>query len=373
MTDTYQAPYVINARFLAHRVTGVQRYAREIAARLPGSPALLAPGNGKGARGHLWEQTALPRLAAGRLLWSPCAAGPLGYRPQVVTFHDLFPIEHPEWYSQSYAAWYSFLFRRLAAQAAHLIAVSAYTKDRIAKLLGRDPEEITVVHNGVSGALRPTTTLEAARAGAALALPSRRYLLSVSSLETRKNLKTILEAWRIAQRSLPDTVWLVLAGAQADATVFGAQKIGPVPPRVHFTGYVPDEHLAGLYSGASLFLFPSLAEGFGLPLLEAMSCGLRAITANRTSLPEVGGKAAVYVDPLDARDMAEAIGRSLPAECAAASPWAPSLKQAAKFSWDEAASKTEQVLLRAAETLHAPANRGSGSGSGSGSGLWRVA
>lgn len=339
-------PYAVNARFLAHRVTGVQRYAREISSRLSGMPAMLAPDNGKGARGHLWEQALLPRLAGGRLLWSPCGAGPIAYRRQVVTFHDLFPLEHPEWYSTSYARWYSFLFRRLAAEAVHLIAVSQYTKDRIVQLLGRDPDDITVVPNGAS--LRLTGTSEAAAAAEALTLPSRRYVLSVSSLEARKNLGAILEAWREAQRSLPEEVWLVLAGAQADASVFGKQNLGTVPARVHFTGYVPEHHLAGLYSGASLFLFPSLAEGFGLPLLEAMSCGLRAITSYTSSLPEVGGDAATYVDPANVREIAEAIVRRLPEQSAAAAPWEPSLTQAARFGWDDAARRTEEVLLCAA-------------------------
>ena len=101
------ARYVVNGRLLAHRVTGVQRYAREISARLPGQPELLEPGRdrqwGRGALGHLWEQLVLPRRAAGRLLWSPCAAGPVSYRRQVVTFHDLFALEHPEWFSPGYA------------------------------------------------------------------------------------------------------------------------------------------------------------------------------------------------------------------------------------------------------------------------------
>ncbi len=371
MTETPANPlpetarYVVNARFLAHRITGVQRYAREIAARLPGNPELLAPGRqskaGQGALGHLWEQTVLPRRAAGRLLWSPCAAGPIGYRRQVVTFHDLFALEHPEWFSPSYARWYSMMTRRIVRNAVHLIAVSEYTKERIVQLLGRSADEITVVPNGASETIRLTSTLEAARTAAALALPSRRYILSVSSLEARKNLPTILEAWRVAQHALPDTVWLVLAGAQPSAAVFGRQQLGTVPARVHFTGYVPEEHLPGLYSGASLFLFPSLAEGFGLPLLEAMSCGLRAITSRNTSLPEVGGEAAVYVDALDVRAMAEAILRELPAECAAARPYAPALRQAARFSWAEAALRTADVLEQAADasqnTVRAAARR----------------
>jgi glycosyltransferase involved in cell wall biosynthesis len=345
----HNSAYAVNARFLAHRVTGIQRYAREISSRLQGTPALLNPAKGKGASGHLWEQLALPRLAAGRLLWSPCGSGPLAYRRQVVTFHDLFPIEHPEWYSAAYARWYSLMFHRLASCAVHLIAVSAYTKDRMVRVLGCDPDQITVVHNGPAASTRLTTTLEAAKAAAALALPSRRYILSLSSLEARKNLPSILAAWRIAQRALPDNVWLVLAGQQADASVFGKQSLAAIPARVHFTGYVPEQHLAGLYSGASLFLFPSLAEGFGLPLLEAMSCGLRTITSSNSSLPEVGGDAAWYVDPLNVQEIAAAIRRLMPQDSAAARPYLPALAQATRFCWTDAARRTEEVLYRASQ------------------------
>jgi glycosyltransferase involved in cell wall biosynthesis len=264
-----------------------------------------------------------------------------------VTFHDLFVIDHPEWYNGAFARWYQFMLRRLARNALHLIAVSEYTKERLVKVMGRDPSEITVVHNGPAATIQLTDTHGAARAGAALALPSRRYVLSLSSLESRKNLRGLLDAWRIAQASLPDNVWLVLAGPEADSSVYGRQKELSIPPRVHFTGYVPEEHLAGLYSGASLFVYPSLAEGFGLPLLEAMRCGLRTVTSNNSSLPEVGGDAAAYVDPLNPRELAEAMLRNLTAESAAASPYAASLEQAAKFSWDTAAQRTEDVLRRA--------------------------
>jgi glycosyltransferase involved in cell wall biosynthesis len=352
------ASFVVNARYRAHRITGVQRYAHEIVNRLDSKAELLAPRKGKGALGHLWEQISLPRLAAGRLLWSPCGAGPIAYSRQVVTIHDLFPIENPEWYSTAYARWYKLMFTQLAQKAVHLIAVSHYTKDRIVQVLGRDPSEITVVHNGPSAVTQLTSALEASRVCAALALPTRRYVLSLSSLEGRKNLPTILAAWREAQRWLPDNVWLVLAGQQPDAAVFGKQKLAAIPARVHFTGYVAEEHLAGLYSGASLFLFPSLAEGFGLPLLEAMSCGVRSITSNNSSFPQVGGDAAWYVDPLDVSALSAAIRRYMPKENAATAPFIPALEQASRFSWSHAAQITQDVLKRAASAV--PVETGDG-------------
>ena len=126
-----KAPVVVNGRFRTQNITGVQRYAAEIVARLSEEAEVLVPLSGKGAAGHLWEQTLLPWSCEGRLLWSPNACGPLLYRRQVVTFHDLFPIENPECYSTLYARWYGLAMRRLAAGAMHLIAVSEYTKTRM--------------------------------------------------------------------------------------------------------------------------------------------------------------------------------------------------------------------------------------------------
>jgi hypothetical protein len=130
-TDKQEATLVVNGRYRVHRITGVQRYAHEIVSRLGGEVDLCAPQSAKGIAGHLWEQSVLPLACKGRLLWSPCGSGPLGYGRQVVTFHDLFPVEHPEWYGVAYSRWYGVAMRRLAARAIHLIAVSEYTKSRL--------------------------------------------------------------------------------------------------------------------------------------------------------------------------------------------------------------------------------------------------
>jgi glycosyltransferase involved in cell wall biosynthesis len=347
----------VNARYRVHQVTGVQRYAHEIVDRLSAGPNnggaisqihLLAPASAKGALGHLWEQTVLPVSCQGRLLWSPSGSGPAFYHRQVVTFHDLFAIEHPECYSAGYARWYRHLMARLASNSLHLIAVSEYTKTRIVKLLGRNPDEITVIHNGLTTGLERVGEEKIAAARIALDLPTKRYLLSLSSLEKRKNLRTTLEAWARVHESLPADIWLVLAGPKAAESVYGEQDLPVNLPRVLYTGWVPEEHLAGLYSGASLFLFPSLAEGFGFPLLEAMACGVRAIASNNSSLPEVGGDVVTYIDPLDPASLAEAIRMELDAGAQPHRPFLPAIARARSFSWDRAASETRSVLEAAA-------------------------
>ena len=339
---------VVNGRYRSHRVTGVQRYAHEIVSRLGSDVDVLTPQRGRGPMGHLWEQTSLPAACRGRLLWNPSGAGPVLYGRHVATVHDLFPIEHPEWYSKMYARWYHILLHRLIGQAIHLIAVSEYTKSRLVSLMGCDPDRITVVTNGLTTGCARVGERAIEEARTALKIPSRRYLLSLSSLESRKNLRTVLKAWAIAHERVPADVWLVLAGSRADASVYAEQELETDLPRVCFTGYVPEEQLAGLYSGASLFLFPSLAEGFGLPLLEAMACGVRSITSNTSSLPEVGGDVVAYVDPLDAQSMAALIEKELLAGAGPHAPFEPAMLRAQRFSWDDAATKTWDTLETAA-------------------------
>ncbi len=334
---------VVNGRYLVHRVTGVQRYAREIVSRLGNAVEVVAPKDAKGAIGHLWEQAVLPAACRGRLLWNPGGTGPALYKRQIVTFHDLFPLEHPELYSRAYANWYKLLLTQLAKRAIHLIAVSEYTKSRIIKILGRNPEDITVIHNGLSRCCTRVSQSSALAAGHALGLPSRRYVLSLSSLESRKNLRTLLAAWKHVLPVLPHDVWLVLAGPKADEAVYTKQALPAHVPRVFYTGYVPDEQLAGLYTGASLFVFPSLAEGFGFPLLEAMACGLRCITSNTSALPEVGGDVVKYISPLDAIGLANAIRDELRRPTGWL-PFYPAMERAKRFTWESSASRTLEVL-----------------------------
>ncbi len=122
----------VNGRFRAHRVTGVQRVAHEITRRLIADVEVCEPKRKlAGWQGHLWEQSALPLHCRSGVLWSPCASGPIGYANHVVTFHDTFVLDSPEWYKSAYASWHSYTLRKLAQSSQHIIAVSDYTKRRL--------------------------------------------------------------------------------------------------------------------------------------------------------------------------------------------------------------------------------------------------
>jgi len=339
------ATVALNARFQAHRVTGMQRYAAELAGRLAGRIELVRPKVPlAGAKGHLWEQLYLPMVVGKRLLWSPNNTGPLAVSRQVCTFHDLIPLDHPEWFNPRFADWYGWLLPRLARRLPRLIAVSEFTKSRIVELCKVPESKISVVPNGVDERFRPQPAGSIAAMRSALSLPEGDYYLYVGSLEPRKNLAALLRAWKKAGESLPGDVHLVIAGARGRSQIFAGTHEDPPPPRTFFTGYVADELLPSLYSGALAAVYPSLYEGFGLPPLEAMACGAPVITSNTTSISEVVGGAAVTVNPTSVDEIAEAMlavaaNSRLRSELREAG-----LARAARFSWERCAGDTWNLL-----------------------------
>ena len=335
----------LNARFYLHRPTGMQRYALELSRRFADHLDPLRPEKALGGTtGHLWEQLYLPSAVRGRLLWSPNNTGPLAIERQVCTIHDLIPLDHPEWFNRRFGQWYAWLLPRLAKRVRHLIAISDFTKQRIVERLGVSPEKVTVIPNGVDGRFSPRSPEEIEVTLQALGITPDPYLLYVGSLEPRKNLQRLIEAWRRAQPSVPEDMRLIVAGARGSTRVFGAVDIECVPPRTEFIGYVPDEHLPGLYSGAVALVYPSLYEGFGLPPLEAMACGTPVVTSDGTSLPEVVGDNAVLVDPYDSDSIAEGIVRVLSNPNLRDSLSQSARQRAACFTWEQAAHQTIQLL-----------------------------
>jgi len=175
----------------------------------------------------------------------------------------------------------------------------------------------------------------------------RPYILYVGSLEKRKNLPRLLEAYAYLRETLPGWKLVIVGGRKwkSDPIYKAVQRLG-LEPHVIFTGFVAEEDLPALYNGADLFVFPSLYEGFGLPVLEAMACGTPVVTSNTSSLPEVAGEAALLVAPTDVKAIAAAMQRVLSEPDLAAELRRRGLERASQFSWERTARETLAVYER---------------------------
>jgi glycosyltransferase involved in cell wall biosynthesis len=343
--------FLVNSKILHGHITGVQRYLLEIMANISGQIEKVQPRRSfSGLRGHIWEQFILPFRINKNLLWSPSNTGPLAVTRQVLTIHDVVPLDHPEWLNWKFAAWYRFLLPRLVLRARRVIAISEFTKERLLATTKISPEKIIVIPNGVDVRFHPRPEAEVTAAINALEVPARRYLLTVGSLEPRKNLRRLLAAWRQAHASLPEDVWLVVAGGKGKVMVFGdTTGAEELPPRVYLTGHVPDHMLPALYAGAAAFAYVSEYEGFGLPPLEAMASGVPVLVSNTTAFPEVVSDAGLYTNPLDVDEIARGLIRLLTDPALATDLMERGLRRAKQFSWERTAALTLKVLREAAE------------------------
>lgn len=300
-----------------------------------------------------WEQAVLPGLARwlrADLLHSTHHSLPLLPTgcPTVVTVHDLNPWLLPNRYPPARRL-YLRLSTILAVRRAEAVIVPSHAVAADARrLLRLSRARLHVVYEAAAARFRPQSTLAVAALRARLGLPPR-YILSLGTLEPGKNRATLLRAFAIARRrGLPQE--LVIAGQPGwlqAGLLHTVERLG-LGGSVHFSGYVPDADLPALYAGAELFAFPSLAEGFGLPPLEAMACGTPVLASNAASLPEVLGAAALYTPARDAAALAAAIERILCDEQLRQELKQLGLAQAARYSWQQAARETLAVYAAAA-------------------------
>mgnify|MGYP003335511039 CR=1 FL=1 len=335
---------VCNARVLEAPMTGIQRYTREILARMPEIETIRPGGRASGAMGHLWEQTALPLRIGGRLLWSPSNTGPIAVARQVVTVHDLAPFDIPAGFSTSFRAIYALVLPLLLPRVEAILTVSQFTRERLIDRFGLDGRRIHVTPLAVDHDrfhLQDPAAVEEMRTR--LALP-RRYALFVGALSGRKNVAGLLAAWQTIQAKIDDDVELVIVGGSGPTRVLSGTRLTELPRRTRVLGRIDDADLPLLYAGAALLTYPSLYEGFGLPVLEAMACGTPVLTSRGTSLPEVAGEAAMLVDPHEIDDIADALVRFFADPALGVRMRAAGLERAAGFHWEKTVAETRKVL-----------------------------
>lgn len=268
--------------------------------------------------------------------------------PYVVVVHDISFKAHPEWFAKDLRMKFDDLFWPRVREAEKIITVSEYSKAEIIRLLGANPAKISVIHEAADEIFKPVedgSRLESVQKKYGISKP---FILTAGSIHTRRNLERLIEAVALASRKLGFTPWLLILGTPAPFSppvdIWGTARRLGIHQHIRHEEYVPEEDLLLLYNASSLFAYPSLYEGFGLPVIEAMACGCPVACSNATSLPEVAGDAAIYFDPLNVETMAEAIFKILGDDTLRESLREKGLKRAGNFSWQRAARETLKVF-----------------------------
>ena len=280
-------------------------------------------------------------------------APPFCNAPVVATIHDL-AFEHlPETFTRRGSLQLKLTVRRTARRAARIATVSEYSRQDLLRTYRLAPEKVVTTYNGIEPhfTAQPRAADEAAQVRQRFGI-ARGFLLAVGSLQPRKNLERLIRTYARLRREQPGFApQLVIVGRKLwlAESIFAEVSRQPWASDVILTGYVSDDDLPALYRTASAFVYPSLFEGFGLPPLEAMACGTPVITSNISSLPEVAGSAALLVDPLNEQELAAALQRILNDQPLRARLRAEGVRQAAKFTWRDAAEKTLQLYRESYE------------------------
>ena len=304
-------------------------------------------------QGDIFEHVSLP--LTGRRLSTDIYHGTFNVLPlaapapiTVLTMHDMAVFAYPEAYGRRFAAYGRFLIRAGVRRATQILSVSDATAREIVRYLPHAEGKILTIRNGVGEEFVRAASLGEAEVEPVctrLRIP-RPYVLFVGNLEPKKNLPRLIQAFQRLKTSsrLPHT--LVIVGERLPEGPDGIPGGKGADGAIHFAGYVEDADLPVLYRGADLVAYPSIYEGFGMPVLEGMATGVPVLTSSVSSLPEVAGGAAMLVDPYDLEGMATGLHRALTdrdwrAEAAVAGP-----ARAAALSWAENARQTSEVYYQ---------------------------
>ena len=354
----------INGRFLAQPFSGVQRFAFNVlraldrhfiehpaalrgrrfrilsprGARDPGFQMIEHRTVGR-LRGQAWEQFELPWHARGVVLLNLGNTAPLAVKRQVVTIYDVASWVVPEAFSPMFRRWYRFLIPRIAGRARTVLTVSNFSASEITKYIGVPRERLRVIYSSAEHVLEHSSDPDiVARAGL-----GGRIVLSVGNRAPHKNFGVVLRA----EQLLRDRNYTFVHAGEELAHVFGGS--GATYDSAHSLGRVTDTELRALYEAADCFVFPSIYEGFGMPPLEAMSCGCAVVASSAASMPEICGDAALYFDPLDPTELAGQIARIMDDGALRDALAERGLARAREFSWERSA----RALLAALDEVSA--------------------
>lgn len=257
----------------------------------------------------------------------------------VMTIHDLIPIQRPDWFREGEQT-----VRQVIDSLTpdtHVVCVSEATRTDFLNYTNFAPKQVTTIPLAASRELfYPVTNSERiASVQQRFGITGGGYILSLATFEPRKNIDHLIRSFArlVQERTIPDDFNLVLVGTKGwkfDQIMAEISRVDHLQSRIILTGFVPDEDLAPLYSGALAFVYPSLYEGFGLPPLEAMQCGLPVITSNQSSLPEVVGNAALLVPPTDSDALCQALLTLINSSSVRAELAQRALERASLFSWE---------------------------------------
>lgn|SRR5215469_781852 len=358
---------VIDMTFPNRLQTGTRVYANELVAALrensshcftclaepvPKRSRTIGEKIWNGIRNVFWMQVVLPyklyRMKADVLHATSFFAPLISPCPVIVTVHDTMYLSNPKHYRDRFFLLYARLFIKPAVKRCALInTVSEASRRDIVSVFGVPDTKVQVIYHGVNSRFHPS------RQPAEVALLRSKYQLDspfflfVGALEPRKNLSRLIQAFDLFLKTVRDDqkFQLVLAGPGGSASeeLLEIARQLHISQHIRMLGYVPDEDIPALYSATTAFVFPSLGEGFGLPIVEAMACGTPVVSSNVSCIPEVAGDAALLVDPLETKAIADAMYRVTYDESLRRELVSKGLERAKLFNWSQTAAETERL------------------------------
>ncbi|WP_430428577.1 glycosyltransferase family 4 protein [Maribacter litoralis] len=343
---------IINARFLTQTITGVQRFAIEICRGLPNHIAgndviFVCPkdkkinhlGNNKkvievgSLSNNLWEQIELPlflKKNGNPLLINLVGLGPIGYKNKIMALYDLAFYHYPEWFSFTFRTTYNFLVPISIKNAKLIITDSEYVKADIHKTYGVNQKNIDVIYAAPSKKFKN------------LHLKREKIILTVSSIDPRKNLGRVIKAFQLIESDFK----LVIVGKSNNSFAKMDVERKLITSKVQFTGYLTDDELIQLYNKASIFIYASLFEGFGIPPLEAQACGCSCIVSNSTSLPEVYQNSVTYCDPKSIESIKDALNLLVHDQEEREKIQKSGFENLKRFNWVSSSKKLEHIITK---------------------------